>query len=211
MRRHFRRLNYNFRDGWKSAWRENRFVIVLLALSAIAGLVLGALVIFDPLLEHFRITQNLLDGNIINAASPNRGIFAFIVSRFADFAFAFVLVMLFSLSKWTVLLVFPYLAFRGFWVVINLFWVIDRFGFAHAAVLFFVYLIVLITLLIIFAAAVLFALRRGKACRMFGLRCGLGWREVRRPLTTFAVILFCVAVIEWLLYFLVLSRMVFVL
>ena len=205
-----RDLDYGVRGQLGVGWRENKWLLCFCSLFAVGGIVLGMVVVFDPLLDHFRITRELLDGNIINAASPNRGVFSFILVRLIDFLFSFGLVMLFCLSKWTFLLVFPFLAFRSFWMVVNLFWILDRFGMAHGLVLFLVYSVVLTFVLMVFICSIIFALKRGKQCRVYGLRVGLRWGEVRAHACCFLIILTAVGFVEWLLYFLVLSRMVFI-
>ena len=191
-------------------WRGNRLLICVLGFFILAGIAIGAIAIFDPLLTHFRITRDILDGNIINAATPNRSIFSFFLIRFSDFVFGLLLVLLFSMTKWTVLFTFPYVAFRAFWVVINLYWIVDRFGFLHGFVLFLVYLVVLTALLVLFLCATIFALRRGKVCRQYGFKEAFRWREIRNTVYALTMALALVAFLEWLLYFTILSRMVFV-
>ena len=202
---------YNFRVGLGIGFRENRKLLILLFLSILVGVGVGASAVFDPQLHHFRITRELLDGNIVNVASPARGIFTFFLVRFMDFGFGLLLVFLLNMTKWTFLFTFPYLAFRAFWMMINLFWIIDRFGFMHGSVLFIVYLVVLVTLLIIFACACVFIIKRGRMCRMYGFRSGLRWMDIRRSVYSIVLWVAFVAFVEWLMYILVLSRLVFIL
>ena len=209
MKQRLNRFNYSLRTWLRVLWQENKRLLIILGLFALGGIILGLVVIFNPLLNHLRISNHLLDGNVLNVTTPNRSLWAFIFIRLLDFGFAFLLVLLFNLTKWTMLLTFPYIAFRAFWIVINLFWIIDLFGFVHGFLFFVTYLVILTVLLVIFATACVFALKRGKVVRLFGLRCGFRWREIKGALFALLVCLLLVAFIEWLLYFLLLSRMVY--
>ena len=205
-----RRGTYNAKNSIALLWYENKMLLFILGIALLTGLVLGVIVAFDARLNYFRLTPDLLDGNIMNVTQPGRSLFAFITSRFIDFGFAFILVSLLAMTKWTMLFVFPYLAFRAFWAVINIFWIADRFGAFHGLVLIIVYVVILLSLLILFMAACVFALKRGRTAQLYGLRCGYRWGDIRRPLITISITLAFIGFVEWLLYFLILSRMVFV-
>jgi len=210
MRNIMRRGTYNAKSSIAQIWYENKKLLLFLGLFVIIGIVLGVVVAFDPMLNYFRLTRDLLDGNLMNVTKPGRSLFAFIATRFIDFGFAFILVVLLGMTKWTMLFIFPYLSFRAFWAVINIFWIIDRFGAFHGAVLVIIYAIILLSLLVLFTAACVFALKRGRSVQLYGLRCGYRLAEIRRSLVTMTIFLVTIAFIEWLLYFLILSRMLFV-
>jgi len=203
-------MNYNLRNNLQVVWRENKTLLVILGLFALGGMVLGMIVAFNPIMHHQWISRHLLDGNVLNVTAPNRGIFAFLFARLLDVGFGALLLMLFNLTKWTMLLSFPYIAFRAFWMVINLFWIIDAFGFVHGLLFFVFYFVVFIALLLMFMCAAIFALKRGKHCRMYGWRVGLRFSEIKGAVLWFTAIVAILAFIEWLIYFLILSRMVYV-
>ncbi|MCL2569939.1 MAG: hypothetical protein FWE16_01895 [Firmicutes bacterium] len=206
----FRRFGYEMKNNAQTSWHENKWLAFTLLGCAIVGIIFAIIAINDPLLTHFRISIGLIDGNIVNAASPDRGPFSFIFSRFLDFGFAILLVILFCMTKWTSWLTFPFIAFRAFWSVINLFFIVDRFGFFHGMPLFIVYLIVFVFTTIIFICACIFVLKRGRLCRLYGSRVGYNWNEIKRAVFAILTAVVVVALIEWLLYFLILSRLAFV-
>ena len=181
-----------------------------LCLFALAGIILGCVVIFDPMLNYFRLTQSLLDGNILNVIAPERGFIAFFFSRFLDVFFGLLLIFLFAMTKWTVLLVFPYIAFRGFWMVVNLFWIIDRYGILHGLPFFLVYLVIFFLLIVLFICACIFILRRGTVVRQYGFRVGCSWRETQKGLMLILFGIAAVAFVEWLLYFALLRHLIYV-
>ena len=209
MKQRLNRFNFRLRNWLQVLYHQNRRLLIILGLFALGGIILGIIVIFNPLLNHLWISNHLLDSNVLNVASPNRSLWTFIFMRLLDFGFAFLLVLLFNLTKWTMLLTFPYVTFRAFWMIINLFWIIDLFGFLHGLLFFLTYLIVFTVLIVIFMSACIFALKRGKTARQFGIRCGFKWSEIRGTLLALLISLSLVALFEWLLYFLLLSRMVY--
>lgn len=190
-------------------WFDNKRLLIILGLFALGGIVLGIIVAFNPLLSHLWISHHLLDRNVLNVASPNRSLWVFILARFLDIFFGLLLVMLFNMTKWTMLLTFPYLGFRAFWMVINVFWIIDVFGFVHGALFAITYIIVFVVLLVVFAGVCVFALKRGKCIRMYGFKMAFRWREIKGAIWTLLIITLFIAFVEWLLYFLLLSRMVY--
>lgn len=198
------------RNACSLGWYENKKLFIFFGLFALAGIILGSIVIFDPMLNHLRITQGLLDGNVRNVTMPGRTIIAFFAARLFDTFFGLVLVFILSLSKWTVLFVFPYIALRGFFSVINLFWIIDRFGMFHGLPFFLIYLVILFIVLIFFIVAATFILKRASHARQYGFKCGFSWREIRRPIFHIIIGIATIAFLEWLLYFLILGRMVYV-
>jgi len=207
----FRRPYLDVKTPSRTAWRENKWLYMLLGVFILAGVVLGVLILSDPMITHWRIGHEFLDGNVRNVASPSRSVGTFIFSRFLEFAFGLLLVFIFCLSKWSWWLTFPYLSFRVLNVMINLFWIIDRYGFFRAFAFFFFYTIIFIALVVLFALACVFIIKRCQIIRKFGFRHGFRWPEVKRPVVMIVVSLFAIAFIEWLLYFLILGRMIFIL
>ena len=182
----------------------------MLGIALAIGIVVGIFAIFHPLMDYQRISQSLLDQNIINHASPNRGIFGFVFARLLEVALGVILVILFNMTKWTFLLTFPYLALRGFWMVINLFWIADRFGFLHGLPLLIVYTVILLAVCVLFLCLCVFLLKRGQHIRKFGFRGGFRWREIKNTAITMLIITLAIGAIEWLLYFTILGRLVYI-
>ena len=181
-------------------------VFLLCALSVIVGIVIGSIAVSDPLLNHWRVSQNLIDRNIHSATSPERALLGFVFSRAFDIFLAGLLMFFMSLTIFTKWLVFPYLAMQGYWVVVNIFWIFARFG-VSGTILAIIYVIVFIILLKILIALAVFVLRFGRDCRLYGFRSRVPgtWRTAVWFLVTAAFL----GLFEGLMYFLILSRMVF--
>lgn len=184
--------------------------MLLLAGFVLAGLILGVVVVSDAMLDHFRISRQFLDGNVMNVASPNRTIFPFLLVRFFDIIFALMLVFLFNMSKFSMWLTFPYLGFRAFWSVVNLFWIIDRYGFVHGGVFFIFYLVIFIAVLLLLLVSTVFMIKKCAQIRKFGFRGCCRWHDIKRPIAWICTGVFAIGFVEWLLYFLVLGRLVFI-
>ncbi|MCL2755816.1 MAG: hypothetical protein FWE45_02075 [Firmicutes bacterium] len=209
-RKYFNRFAFGMRNSIATTWRENKSLLFLMGIFIIAGIIIGSIALFNPLVTHFQITRNFLDANVLNVITPNRGLFAFVLARFFDLAFALTLVFLFNLSKFSFWLTFPYVGFRAFWMVVNLFWIVDRFGFVHGSIFFFAYLVIFIILIIMFSLACIFIMKRCAQIRKFGWRSGCSFREIRHPLFWLTASILLIAFVEWLLYFLILGRMVYI-
>jgi hypothetical protein len=207
----WRRWGYDFRNSCTSYWHEHKKLLIVLGLFILAGIGVGIFVAFNPLVNSIRITRNLLDGNIINTATQDRSLFAFLAVRFLDVFFFVLLVFLFNLSKWTWLLTFPYLSFRAFWAVINLYWIVNRFGFIHGLLFFVVYLIVFLVLLCMLAFACIFIIKKCQQIRAYGFRSCIRWREIGKPIFWFTLCIAFIALVEWFMYFMILARLIYTL
>jgi len=194
------------RGHMRQWFRDNGWTILVCTLSVLIGIIVGFLAVSDPLLHHWRISQNLIDRNIINSINPERGLFNFLFSRFFDIFFAAILMFLMVLTRFTKWMVFPFLGLQGYWVVVNLFWIMNRFGLS-GVILAISYLVILILVLLIMISVAVFIIKLGRIIRKFGFRaCDNTHLKV---ITIFTAIVVALAIIEWMLYFLILSRMVF--
>ncbi|MCL2850969.1 MAG: hypothetical protein FWE01_01235 [Firmicutes bacterium] len=205
-----RRRGYDLRNNLNQFWRENKTLVIFLSIFVVAGIIIGIIVTFDPFLNHMRITRGLLDGNVANVASPGRGFFSFIFARLTDIFFGGIIIFLFSLTKWTWIFTFIYLAFRSFWMVINLWWIVDRFGFFHGAPFFIIYMLVLVTLLVFFICISIFFLKLGKQIRQYGFKSACRLPEIRRPLLMVLCFIAVLGLVEWFLNFVLLSRLIYI-
>jgi len=186
--------------------RENRVLLFFCVTAVLAGIIIGFIAISDPLLHHWRISQNLIDRNIINSINPERGIFNFFFGRFFDIFLKGLLIFLVALTPFTRWIVFPLLALRGYWVVVNMFWIVSRFGISGIvlAIVYFFILMIVLSLLVVFA---IYLIKLAKQVRLYGLRsCD---HRAFKTTMMFAFVVFVLSFFEWMLYFLILSRMVF--
>jgi len=188
----------------------NKKLFIILGVFALTGVILGLITIFNPRVAADSISRNLIDGNILRVV-VNTGIFGIIMGRLLDFAFVFVLLFLVSLHKWTVVFVFIYAAYRGFAIVINLFWIVAMFGAITGIVLAIVYLIWFIVMLAVVICLSIFILRSLASARRSGIRGGIRWRDLFRNSFRFLIVIVVFASIEWLVYWLILSNLVFAL
>jgi len=183
--------------------------MIILSAFVVAGIVIGIIVVFDPFLTHQRITRGLLDGNVLNVASPGQGFFNFVFARLLDMGLGLLLISLFNLTKWTWWLTFVYLGFRSFWMVVNLWWIIDRFGFFHGAPFFIVYLVFLLAIMFVLIFVSVLIMKRGKVIRSFGFRAGCRMREIKKPMFIMICIILAIGLIEWFMYFALLQRLIY--
>jgi hypothetical protein len=141
---------------------------------------------------------------------PTASIGAVMIGRIFSFGLMMALVFVLCLNRWTAFLAFGAAVYSGFSIVINLYWIIARFGVATGAVLFFVYAIMLSILTILTMIAIVFCLRVTEQCRHGGIRGGIKWRECRNKCVYFLVAICVFSFVEWLWFMLLLSKIVFI-
>ena len=171
---------------------------------------LGLVIAFNPKLTSDKISVHLLDGNLIRIVKSKAGFGSLIWGRVFGFSIMFALVLLLSLHRWTVLLVFPYAGLQGFTIVMNCYWVVGKHGMIAGVALLLIYSIWLFLSLCIIIMAIVFCIRHCAQVRRGGFRGTMRWSEFGRGCFMFLFAVVLVAVLEWLVYFLVLSRFVFI-
>jgi len=206
----FRRLFYLLGGSVGVHWRLNRRLFVWLMIFVAIGMVLAFTVVFNSKVTPSTISNNLLDSNLLRVIKPNIKFGALMVGRIFYFALFFALVFLVCLHRWTVWLAFPLALFKGFSFIVNMWWIVAKFGFVTGLVLFFFYLVWFIVLLMLVVAVIVYCLRACETCRRGGLRGGLRWREVGKSAGIFLVAVTILAFFEWVSYWLVLSKIVFI-
>ena len=173
------------------------------------GVVFGCVMVFNPMLTVRNIGEHLIDGNLRRAVSPVAGIGGMIFGRVLDVLVVGLMIFVVALTNWSVVLVFPLAAFRGYCLVMNLYWAFFKFGMPHGLILFVVYLFWLLVAVVLFVIAVVFIMRHCAGIRRYGFKTGIRWREFCKGLLVICCAAAVVGFFEWLVYFLVLSRMVF--
>jgi hypothetical protein len=205
----FRKFFYWLRGSAGVHFRLNKKLYIFLALSVILGVAAGFAVMFNARMTVDRISRTLLDANLQRALMPMAGVGGFLMGRIFDFILALALVFLLSLHRWTVLLVFPFVALKSYTLVVNLYWIVARFGFMAGGVLFFIYLFWLIVIMIVFITAVVFLLRSCAGVRQGGFRGALQTKRFLKSMGIFVGVILAIGFLEWVLYALVLSKFVF--
>lgn len=203
-----RSFAYDLRNQISASWYLHKRHFLLLFAFVIIGIAVGIVFICNPLLTHNKISNNLIDVNILNVIAPSTSIISIVLARLFDFLLVFAFVFLVCLTGPTSLLCFPYLIFRGFSIVINCYWIIAKFGLMGGLLLFIVYLVVLLLLTAIFLCAMVFVMRHCTSIRRHGFRTHR-WRDFFRGLGVILTIVFILALAEWLFYVLFLSKVIF--
>ena len=188
----------------------NKRVLIILGVFILIGMGIGLSVIINPKIKPEMISDNLLDTNLLRSIRPNIGFGAMIMGRVFFCVLFFGVIFLMSLNRFTMWGVAIMLAYRGFALVINLYWVLLKFGFTTGLVLFFIYLVLFLTLVAFYLVAAVFCLRVCAPVRAGGLRGGIRWGEFSHAALTFLCYILAFAIIEWGMYWAVLSKIVFV-
>jgi ABC-type multidrug transport system fused ATPase/permease subunit len=203
----FRRFCYDCRNVVAVHWRmRRRFYFWFLAF-VLVGICIGVMTVVNPLLTASKVNNSLLDVNILNVTKVS-GIAGIIFGRVFEFVVFSAFVFLVCLHSWTALLCFPLLAFRGFSLVINIYWIIAKFGMFTGLGLLIVYVIILVGLIGLYACLALYIMGQCSQVRCCGFR-GHKFREFFRCMFWFTVVFVAIALVEWVLYFLMFSKMIF--
>jgi hypothetical protein len=126
-----------------------------------------------------------------------------------DFAIAGALVFVMCLHSIPALLTFPLIAFKGFSIVINLYWIWARLGFVSGLFVFIAYAIFLVVLLFIFIMLAIYLMKQCALIRSYNIRRGIKWFEFWKIVGIHFAIVLVIAFIEWLVYAAVFSKMIF--
>ena len=167
--------------------------------------------VFNSKVSADKMSNSLIDPNILRVVRPTTSIGGLILGRLFDFVIFFGIVFVVCLHRWTVFFVFLLAGYRGFSMVVNLYWSLAKFSVVSGIALFLVYLVLFLILLVIFLAAIVFCLRVAAEVRRAGWRGGICWKNFTKG----CIVLLCVVVgfslLEWVLYWLILGKIMFVL
>lgn len=199
---------FRLKNELQVLWRTHRWQLLWLFLCVVIGIVIACIVVVNPLMTYSKISSAIIDLNITNATYPKSTIGSFIIGRLIDFCLGLLFLFIVCLNSWTALISFPFLAFRGFALVINLYWVAARYGIAAGAPLLICYTVFLIAVTIIFVCAALFIMHRCTEIRCSGMRV-FNWRSFFRTLSIYLVVVGIIALLEWLVYAVILSKIIF--
>lgn len=191
-------------------WLLNKRIFLWLGFFVVVGIIAGFVTVFNPRITFYNISTGFLDTNLYRVIYPNAGLGILILGRTFSFAIFFALVFAVSLSKWTSWLVFVFSGYQGFSLVINMYWVFAKFGIVSGGVLFLVYVILLLILLCIELCAVVYCLRVCENVRKGGLRGGMRWHDFFSGCLKFLIVIVVFSFVEWIFYWLIISRIVFV-
>jgi hypothetical protein len=183
---------------------------VWFAIAIAIGAGIAITVISSPKFTAAAISDSILDVNILKVIRPNTGLGAMMIARMFSFAVSFAIIFVLSFKKWTVIIIFPLAGYKGFEIFINLYWTITKFGMATGIVLLITYFVFLTVLLVITLAAAIYCMRLCEPVRLGGFRCGVDWNGALYNVLKFFGAVFVFALAEYFVYYLILSKLVFV-
>ena len=196
----FRREFYRLGGMLGTRMRLHKGLLLWLGIFIVIGIIIGASTVSSPKVGVSQIPSHLIDANIVRVVRLTGGFGSMLWARIFGFALFFACAFVVCLNKWTSWLVFPLIAFQGFTLVINMYWILTRFGIATAVPLFIFYLLIMLALLVLEICAVIYLLH---------LRGRIRGNNVARPCFMFLCSIAVFALVEWVLYWLILARLVF--
>jgi len=197
-------------NGMGVHWRLNKGLILWLGLFVLIGIVIGIIIVANPRVMPEMISERLLDVNVLRVVRPNTTFGGVIIGRFLLFALFCLGVFLLSLSKWTVWIIYVFAIYRGFVTVINLYWIIATFGLVMGMALFLVYMVLFLILIFIHIIVMMICIRECSWVRRGGMRGSLRWKDWQRFVICFAIMIVVFAIVEFLMYWLILGRFVYI-
>lgn len=207
----FGRICYRVRGFLGVRWRLHWRLFVLLGAFFAAGIVLGSLTAMNPKIKADSISAHLIDSNLTRVIRPTATFGGIVIARIWFFALTFALIFVCSLRRLAVPVVFAVVAYRGFALAVNLYWVIAKFGFATGFLLFLVYTIILVALSFLVIAAAAWSLLnpfRPAAGGLGGIIPPI--KSLYQDLIRFGIAIGILALFEYLLFILLIARIVFV-
>jgi hypothetical protein len=190
-------------------WRTNKRLFLILFALFVAGVVVGILTAMNPKVKPESISLNIIDTNLGRVILPNARFGGIIFGRLWAYFVIFWVIFLLCMNRYAVFGVFPITLYYGFSIVMNLYWTILKFGMTLGAVLFVVYFFVLLIYSLIIITTVVYALRTCNAARQCGAKM-IHFGDVVRDFLMFAAIVTALAFVEYTIFYLVLSKIVFV-
>jgi len=181
-----------------------------LSLFVVTGVAIGIIGIVNPRIMPTMISLNLIDTNLLRIVRPNTSFGGIIMARAMYFALFCLMIFVFSLSRWTVWLVFVMAAYRGFVTVVNLYWIVATIGMVMGFALFIVYLILFLLLIVLMIIVMIICIRECSWIRKGGFRCNLRWKDWQRHSIVCITTIISFAILEWIMYWLILSRFIYV-
>ena len=191
-------------------FKVNRALFIWLGIFFVIGCCVGLSVAFNVRVKVEHISQSLLDTNLVRVIRPTCSLMAMVAGRVFFFALMCGFVFLLCMNKWTVFGVFAVALYQGFHVMVNLYWVIARFGFATGSLLLVSYFFVLIIYSAIMITAIVFLLRATAGVRTGGIRGAIKWREFFNQAAVFGVVVFVFSLVEYILFLVFISKIVYI-
>lgn len=186
-----------------------RRVIIWFWVFLLTGIVIAVITIaqLDILVED--INSGFIDINIINATGVGKGVGSFIWGRIVVVFMPLTLMFGFCvLSSVTALIVFPFMALQGYWVVMSCWWVMQEYMLSSIMLLLF-YSVWSILVLQVLLAALIWVMKLSAAIRRLGWRAGCRWRDIWFGVGVIVGAEIALALVEYLVYWVFLARIIY--
>jgi hypothetical protein len=201
-----RRTVFDIKGFFSVHWNLNRRLFWWIIFFMFTGVLIGVIAALNPNVTAARIGRNFIDGNILNAIAIRASFGSFIINRLLEFIFSIAFIFILCQTGVTSLFTFAFISFRTCSMTINLYWIIARLGPVGGGILFIFYLIFFLMLLAVYAAAIVYIMKQCACIRSYGFRRGTDWNCFFQTMLVFACIITCVAVLEWLCFYLIFSK-----
>ena len=174
-----------------------------------AGMVVAIIAIPRQNIVVDDINANFIDRNITNAIGVNSGFGSFVWGRLLTVFLPLLLLFGFSvLSSFTALIVFPFMALQGYWLVISCWWLMQAYALSSVLLLLF-YGVWLILVLQVMLAAVVWMMKSAAVIRRLGWRVGFCTREIVFGIGIIVGVEIALAFVEYLVYWVFLARIIY--
>ena len=206
----FKRGIYVIRANLGVGWRLNKRVLICLGVALAIGIIVGITIAAHPKITVAMISNNVLDENMLRAVKPTSTFGSLVLGRLIMIAIFCAITFAVCLHRWTYWICFVLAAYQGFTLVVNLYWILAKFGLVVGLPLFIVYLVLLLALVGLYICAIVYCMRTGAKARELGLKSGINLKRVGRDALVALAAAGVFALVEWLFYFIILSKIVFV-
>lgn len=155
------------------------------------------------------INTRLIDGNILNMAAVSPNIGGFIWQRLLTIVLPVLLVATAALiSKWTALIIFPFILMHGYWLCISFWWTWCYYS-VNAIFLLVFYGFWLLMVTAVMIAGTLWALHLAAQIREANWQCRGYWWPVLRGLVIITAVSLALGILEYLVCICFLGRIVY--
>jgi hypothetical protein len=196
-------------DTLKVNFSLHKKIIIWFWIFILAGIAVAIISIPRQEITVDDISIRLIDKNIVNSSAVDSTLTGFIWGRLLSVFLPLALLFLFCiLSNATALVVFPFMALQGYWLVMTVWWTMNQYALSSVLLLAF-YAVWLVLMLQVLIAYVIWVMKLSASVRRVGFRCGFNMREFLVGTGVIVGVEVLSAVIEYLVYFVFLARIIY--
>jgi len=198
-----------FCDTLKINFKTHKTILIWMSIFVTGGIVVGVITVGAGDITAREITIDFVDRNILNSAGANTTIGQFMVQRALAVFMPMLLLFGFGLiAGWLSFVIFPIMAFQGYWMVMSLWWTANFYSMGAGLLVAF-YIVFLFASMLILAVGSIWVMRLANNIRRLGFRCGCNIQEILKGLGVILGAAVLLAVLEFLVYWVFLGRLVF--